>query len=84
LAEPAGSTAEGSNTAVQVAQPVYRDTIFGEIQTVGGFLVQICEVLADNTDRFLHTLVLPDRSKRFDRWGGVFFLAELISELQLA
>ena len=36
---PSGSTAEGSNTAVQAAQPDYRDTIFGEIQTVGGFLI---------------------------------------------
>jgi hypothetical protein len=39
LVGPSGSTAEGSNTAVQAAQPDYRDTIFCEIQTVGGFLM---------------------------------------------
>jgi hypothetical protein len=52
LAETVGSTAEGCNTAVQVAQPNYRDTIFGEIQNLAGFLIQICDVLADNTDAF--------------------------------
>jgi hypothetical protein len=77
-------TEAGSNTAVQSAQPDYRDTISCKIQNIDGFLWQICEILADNTDRFLHTLVLPNRSYRFDRWGGDFFLAGPISELQLA
>ena len=84
MAEPLLSTAAGSNAVVQAAQPDHRDTIFCEIQNVDGFLWQICQVLADNTDPFLHILVLPDRSERFDGWGGDFFLVGRISELQLA
>ena len=81
MAEPSISTAVGSNTAVQDTQPDYRDTISCKIQNIGGFLIQICEVLADNTNRFRHILVLLDRSERFDRWGGDFFLVWLISEM---
>jgi hypothetical protein len=52
LAGSSGSTAEGSNTAVQAAQPDYRDAIFYEIQNVDGLLWQICEILADDADVF--------------------------------
>ena len=84
MAEPSISTAVESNTAVQDTQPDYRDTISCKIQNIGGFLIQICEVLADNTSTFFHVLVLLDRSYRFDRWGGDFFHAGLISKMKLA